>query len=833
MRLKINPELVILHRKGVLFTCVLSNNKAQQQLQLIDSILLSLVIKFSKTKVVIKKFVENDYVKLLAPSIEKVMVEQHIKNLLRLEVLIKEKGSNVTKYIIVNDLREENCHSNTIGSEEKYTLSKNFSLLPKTNGFIIWSSLKKKHYQLNIEELLIIFYISNGKKYCDILNNFRFIEKCLIKTIFSNFIDKGLIIKSKSVSEKNSAEVSFQESKTNYISNDLKSWEDIVPDKRIPVYFVPHMENHFPLALGLLFSSIQSYKNGKLLEKYNLIPITYFTPENLLNVVYRKFGKGVWLFSNYMWSLDLNLKISKLVKTHNSENTIIHGGPSTPNYREANYSFMLENNSIDISVHGEGEIAICEILNVITQNNYDKNLKNVNGITFRQSKNREGIFVRTDDRTRMEKPDAIPSPYINGIFDNYKGRIDAAIVESNRGCPFSCTFCDWGSATSQKVRKYSVERTNQEIDWIGKNKTKIIWVADANFGMYDRDIEISKYIVATKLKYGYPKEVVVNYTKNSTWRLAKIIEIFSKGEIISQGIISIQTTDKVTLDVINRKNIKTTKYDELAEIFEKMKLPLSTDLMIGLPGIKVSTFKKDIQRYIDLDVSVKAYPTQLLPNSPMANPEYLKKYKIKTDKNSYIISSYSFSEDDLMEMKSIYKFYTIADGYSLLRYVIRYLQWEYNIKAIEFLDSLRVFLEKHPERYPLVTWVFKYFDTEKCVPGGWKLFYDEISLYIFKKYKVKDDSLFNTVIDVNLHTMPDDSIKYPINLQLSYDFTKYFNDRNKNEIESSLKDYNEETFKISDPNGLSESNVEEFQYDTHQYFWELQSCIGRAKSSIL
>jgi len=42
--------------------------------------------------------------------------------------------------------------------------------------------------------------------------------------------------------------------------------------------------------------------------------------------------------------------------------------------------------------------------------------------------------------------------------------------------------------------------------------------------------------------------------------LVEIIKIFTAGGIISQDIISIQTTDEKTLEVINRKNIKTEIY---------------------------------------------------------------------------------------------------------------------------------------------------------------------------------------------------------------------------------------------------------------------------------
>jgi radical SAM superfamily enzyme YgiQ (UPF0313 family) len=497
---------------------------------------------------------------------------------------------------------------------------------------------------------------------------------------------------------------------------------------------------------------------------------------------------------------------------------------------------MAAHPSVDISVHGEGEMTITEIFEQLIRTAEGKvsfqqqELAEVTGITFRDQ-----LFnglVRTAGRKRMATPDEIPSPYLSGLFDAYQGRVEAAIIESNRGCPFGCTFCDWGSATNQKVRKFDLDRVKDEIQWIGDNKVRVIWIADANFGLYDRDIELAQYIVDTKKKYGFPQEVVVNYTKNSTWRLVEIIKIFTAGGIISQGIISIQTTDEKTLEVINRKNIKTEKYDELTKVFYDLKLPLSTDLMMGLPGITVAAFNNDLQRYIDMDVSVKAYPTQLLPNSPMADPEYIAKYQIKTDARDFVISSFSFTEEDLRWMKAMYQVYTMADGYSLLRYVIRYLQWEHQIRAIDFLQDLLRFVRANPNRFKQISWAVRFFNQDKCMPGGWTLFYQQVEAYIELTYGIKNDSGLQTILQVNQLCMPDDALNYPLQVKLAHDFTAYFSAKSSQVAhkDKPLSDYPPANFHVSDPNSMVSIDLDYLQYDSHQYFWELHSDVARPKS---
>lgn len=615
-------------------------------------------------------------------------------------------------------------------------------------------------------------------------------------------------------------------------------WQDIEPDGRIPVYFTPHMENHYPLALGMISAAISHFEEGVLLRHFQLLPISFLTPKDLFNGPYRKFGPGIWLFSNYMWSLEINLKISAMLRVRDPHSLTIHGGPSTPGYPKACKDFMAANPSVDIAVHGEGEVAVAEILQCVSRDAagglcYEPGrLQAVQGITFRDRQSAGSPLVTTEKRTRLKEPDSVPSPYLTGVFDSYDGRVEAAIIESNRGCPFGCTFCDWGSATRQKVRKFDLDRVKQEIDWIGRNRVRVIWIADANFGMYDRDIELSEYIVETRKKYGFPQEVVVNYTKNTTRRLFEIIKAFSAGGIISQGIISIQTTDAATLEVINRQNIKTETYDELTQVFADANLPLSTDLMIGLPGITPAAFDRDLQRYFDVDVTTKAYPTQLLPNSPMADPEYMEKYQIRVDEKDFIIACHSFNEAELAGMKAIYNLFTVADGYSALRYVLRYLQWERGIPALEFLHKLLDAVNTGPGAYPSISWAVRFFTLDKFMPGGWKAFYDQVAEFSLICFGIQRDPAFDTVLLVNELAMPDDSLRYPLSRNLAHDFVAWFSDhsgRRPHEVRR-LETYPPGVFEVDDPDSMSSIDMDYIQYDSHQLFWELRSSIARAKS---
>ncbi|MEZ5470159.1 MAG: radical SAM protein [Marinicella sp.] len=828
--MQLNQDFMILCRKGQLLVSQISGEVRPMVIHEPDLLLLSYFLKKKDAQLVANDFVEHPWIKKWLPHIKTQAVMQRVEQFQQARFFEPSQAPNhaLTLYNLPSVSVEA-----FIELPETLSLSSHAAISLHDDGYFACSTVDQKPYRLPVSWVMLMLGFADGKAHQAVCEEKAFLFTEDIQAVLQTLFKHGLLIAQKKQQKATNEVTQFAVIKS---ENNRPSWRDIEPDGRIPVYFVPHMENHYPLALGVIYSALANYQDGVLLDRFQLIPISYLSPNDLLNGPYRKFRAGVWLFSNYMWSMDVNLQVSQAIKSHDVKNLTIHGGPSTPEYKQASADFMAAHRSVDISVHGEGEVAITEVFEKIIRSQegeityHQDMLSEVSGITFRDKLN-NGL-IRTTPRKRMAEPDSVPSPYLSGLFDRYEGRVEAAIIESNRGCPFGCTFCDWGSATNQKVRKFDLQRVKDEIEWIGKNKVRVIWIADANFGIYDRDIELSQFIVDTKEKYGFPQEVVVNYTKNSTWRLVEIIKIFTAGGIISQGIISIQTTDEKTLEVINRKNIKTEKYDELTKVFYDLKLPLSTDLMIGLPGITVKAFNNDLQRYIDMDVSVKAYPTQLLPNSPMANPEYIDKYQIKTDAQDFVVSSYSFSEQDLRWMKSMYQIYTMADGYSLLRYVIRYLQWEHDIRAIDFLDGLLTFTRQNPNRFKQLTWAVRFFNRDKCMPGGWTLFYQQVENYIEQQYSIEIDSGIKTILRVNQLCMPDDALSYPMQVELPHDFTAYFSSKNSqaSHKDTPLSSYPPAKFHVSDPNSMVSIDLDYLQYDSHQYFWELHSEVSRPKS---
>ena len=182
-------------------------------------------------------------------------------------------------------------------------------------------------------------------------------------------------------------------------------------------------------------------------------------------------------------------------------------------------------------------------------------------------------YYINNDLPRIRDLSSIPSPYLNGYFSEimniHHNEKWLASWETNRGCPFSCTYCDWGSATNSKVSKMEMERLELEMEWFGKKNIEFIFVCDANFGMLPRDYSLVKKAIEVKKEFGFPHVLSVQATKNARERSYKIQKLLYDGGLHKSVNIAMQATDKNTLKNIKRDNISLSDYKKFTEALYK------------------------------------------------------------------------------------------------------------------------------------------------------------------------------------------------------------------------------------------------------------------------
>ncbi len=276
-------------------------------------------------------------------------------------------------------------------------------------------------------------------------------------------------------------------------------------------------------------------------------------------------------FSNFMWNLDLGYSMAEAVKRTSPETLIVFGGPNFPLETPRQEAWMRRHPAVDVYIAGEGEEPFLEVAELWRQcHSVDEVRRAEIYGTFAlvDGRFRKTINLRPDgldDAPRITDLNATPSPYLNGYLDEFlDDPVLVPIMECNRGCPFSCTFCADGIGARTKINKAALSRLTEEIHYIARRyRGASLMLADANFGMYPDDVEFSKVLAEAMRQYGYPKNIVASTGKNRKERILECAEILGGALRINAAV---QSLDKQVLVNIKRNNIS---YDTLVSMSQR------------------------------------------------------------------------------------------------------------------------------------------------------------------------------------------------------------------------------------------------------------------------
>src|SRR5476651_1052406 len=389
-------------------------------------------------------------------------------------------------------------------------------------------------------------------------------------------------------------------------------------------------QNYLPYSIALLQTYVQKFSPNP--ERYEFMTPLY-KRIRIADAVEQLKDADIVGFSTYVWNGRISLEIARHLKELKPGIVILFGGPHVPDQPEA---FMRANPQIDLAVHNEGEITFLKLVEAYPDRGSWASLPDVSLVAP------DGSVVRNANIDRVRDLDEIPSPFLEGAFDTIMAANPneswIGLWETNRGCPFRCTFCDWGSATAAKVTKFGEERLFAEVDWFAEKKIEYIFCCDANFGIQKRDVDIANYVADIKKTTGYPVALSVQNTKNATERAYLTQKILSDAGLNKGVALSMQSVDMPTLEAIKRDNISLNTYMELQRRFTRDKVETYSDLILGLPGETYESFVKGVDLLMENGQHnrIQFNNCSILPNAEMGNPEYQKKYGMVTVESKII-----------------------------------------------------------------------------------------------------------------------------------------------------------------------------------------------------
>lgn len=435
-------------------------------------------------------------------------------------------------------------------------------------------------------------------------------------------------------------------------------------------------------------------------------------------------GSDVVAFSTYVWNHRYNYALAQRVKQLNPNCLIVFGGPEPA---IENPQLFTDEPFMDLVIKMEGEITFKRILK-----EFESDYTQIPGLLINSDKG----LINTGDTARIDNLDQIPSPYLTGVFDKIIEEnpevIWNATLETNRGCPYQCTFCDWGSLTYNKVKKFNLDRVFDELEWIGKN-CGFVTITDANFGMFiERDDAITDKLIEVQKKYGRLSSFSMTWAKNQKNEVVGIVKkLIEQSPNFGQGLtVSVQSMDHDVLENIKRRNLDQHKIDEIFALCDRNNIPVYTELILGLPGETVNSWKEAFWKIFRAGnhTGINILQAQLLENAEMnllqkrmwrleAVPvyDYMSGSYGDTDLNEcvdVVVSTKDIPREAMLDTLVWNSFIQTFHINGLTTYTARFFERYLNIDYSKFYDDLYEWVRQDP-------WFKTQFDQTRKYFANW------------------------------------------------------------------------------------------------------------------
>jgi putative methyltransferase len=562
-----------------------------------------------------------------------------------------------------------------------------------------------------------------------------------------------------------------------------------------------------PYSIGCLWSYASQFDDIK--DNVALKDII-FRRENVDTLVDRLEDPDIIAFSCYMWNWEWSKEVAQRVKERYPKCKIVFGGPQVTD-RPKEEEFFKHHPYVDSISLAEGELSFTDIL---------RNL--MNGKLIEKIYN----YPRLTD---LE----IPSPYLTGVFEKIiqdnPGVLWNGTLETNRGCPFACTFCDWGGLTYSKLKKFPEEKVLQELHWMAHNQMDYVTIADANFGVFtDRDMKFTEELVALQKEFGYPQVVDATWYKNSSEEIMEIVKKFISSGFNRGLTLSVQSMDMDVLEEIKRRNMEFSNLKHIFDICNREQIPSYTELILGLPKETFETWSHGLCEVIEMGQhnAIESWLAQLLENAHLNTPGQREEHEIDTVVVKDYISGFE-EEDGISESVTLVRgtkdmpmpkfidswlfawMINNFHNYGWTQIISRFLRKYNGLTYLEFYNRLWVLIQEDDG------FVKELFDkaksqlTEYLETGiadgfsGHTLMWSAQSDFHEQPQKILEfvdracnkewldlpDKYYSQLMKFQTFFVTHYQFEYPLNMEFGYNFMEYINDDNA-ELVKDKTEYN-------------------------------------------
>jgi len=485
-------------------------------------------------------------------------------------------------------------------------------------------------------------------------------------------------------------------------------------------FYLATKESYAQKVIPILWSSAKTYyeEQGNRVAEWNWADpwLAYNCTEDSILEKCKQEPPDVFGFSVYVWNEQFMDNLAEMVKKEFPNCLIVYGGPQVNiKYSE---NFFKDKPWVDVVCPSSsyGEVIIKEILDNYPITDFDI----ISDIYYTNSKKEKLVSKRVTEKKQFQWPKNIFKAQENHFLSH--NDIHNIMLETTRGCPYKCIYCDWGGGTYTKVVSKPYTTILDELEWIAKNKIVNLELNSANFGILPIDVDIAEYIAQLNKTYGFPKHVYSENAKNSIDRVGKIKSIWAKAGLLNHYKVSVQTISDEIKNNIERIDPPIEKQVEVINQLKKhiADLPIKVETIIGLPGDSYQVTLDQINTLFHYDLPMARYNIwMLLPEAPAYDPEMRAKFKIKTINKVFsthpwtlklgfptkpwlwssfnlppnpntesVVSTYSYTSDEFVDMLLVNSLAVSGAPIGLNDFMIKYIVSEYSVSPSEILDFI-------------------------------------------------------------------------------------------------------------------------------------------------
>ena len=395
-------------------------------------------------------------------------------------------------------------------------------------------------------------------------------------------------------------------------------------------------------------------------------------------------------FSVLGWNYASFGALAETFKQLNPDGWVVFGGTHVSEQSERTFRMHP---CVDVVVNGEGELTFRDLLSAYLDGAQRTALGAIPGVSYRDP---DGGSVTNAERARIDNLELIPSPFLTGALEltdeNGEFRYDVALMETNRGCPYKCSFCYWGGAIGQKVRAFSIDRLRMELELFAKLKVHTIVACDANFGLLPGDVEFVEALIETRNKYGFPRALETSWAKNKSKTFYRIVRMMKEAGMRSSFTLALQTLSEEALTTMNRRNMKVNEWEDLVAWLSHEGLDCYAELIWGAPGETIESFMEGYDRLAARISRIAVYPILLLPNTDYMEKKELfglKTVRGDTDDFEYVLAHSTMSFEENRQMQGFLFWARVVAENAVLRHIWIALRHYASLRQSQVLTNLQ------------------------------------------------------------------------------------------------------------------------------------------------